>query len=320
MKIKESKTRLWSKLGSRATFGMAILELAKEREDFYVLSADLCASSGLVRFRELFPDRFINMGIAEQNMIGVAGGMAKEGIPIFATSFAPFISMRASEQVRMNMGYMQLNVKTVGLGSGLIMAQLGNSHYGLEDVSIMRAIPNMTVVSPADCTEIVKAVECIAEYRGPVYLRLTGGQGNPVVYKEDFDYTIGKANILSEGRDVAIIATGTMVYQSLEAARFLAEVGISATVIDMHTIKPLDKECLDSLLQYKLLVTVEEHTVYGGMGSAVSEYLAIKKEKPAQLLIGIDDYFPHAGDYAYMLEQCGLTGRKIFEKIMTEMK
>ena len=216
IEIKKANARLWSRLGSRAAFGMAINELAKERKDFYVMSADLCSSSGLGQFAKAFPDRFINMGIAEQNMVGAAAGFADDGTPVFASSFSPFISMRASEQVRLNMGYMQKNVKTVGLGSGLILAQLGNSHFGLEDVSVMRSIPNMTVVNPADCTEVVKAVEAVEAYDGPVYLRLTGGPGCPVVYAEDYDFKIGTAVRLQEGKDVAIVAS----YQS-NIAKFL---------------------------------------------------------------------------------------------------
>ena len=196
IEIKKANARLWSRLGSRATYGMAINELAKERKDFYVMSADLCSSSGLGQFAKAFPNRFINIGIAEQNMVGVAAGFADDGTPVFASSFSPFISMRASEQVRLNMGYMQKNVKTVGLGSGLILAQLGNSHFGLEDVAVMRSIPNMTVVNPADCTEVVKAVEAIEAYNGPVYLRLTGGPGNPVVYSEDYEFKIEEGKIL----------------------------------------------------------------------------------------------------------------------------
>ena len=141
IEVKKNKAKLWSRLGARATFGQAILEMARERDDFYAMSADLCQSSGMIKFRDEFPERFINAGIAEQNMIGVAAGLAKDGTNVFATSFAPFVTMRACEQVRMNMGYMQLNIKTVGLGSGLIMAQLGNSHFGIEDASVMRAIP-----------------------------------------------------------------------------------------------------------------------------------------------------------------------------------
>lgn len=317
MDVKKSKTKLWSKLGSRAVFGMEILDLAEKRDDFLVLSGDLVHSSGLARFQEKYPERCINMGIAEQNMIGVAGGLAKAGTAVFATSFAPFITMRAAEQVRMNLGYMGLNVKTVGLGSGLVMAQLGNSHFGLEDVAVMRAIPNLTIVSPADCTEIVKAVDAIVEYNGPVYLRLTGGQGNPVVYQEDYVFELGKAIKLRFPARVTFIAAGTMVHEALVAADLLEEKGISAGVVDMHTIKPIDVAILDEIaLKSELIVTVEEHTIIGGLGSAVAEYLALKKEKPRQLILGIQDVFPHAGSYEYLLEQCGLTAKQIALKTL----
>ena len=315
IEIKKSKARLWSRLGARAVYGQAILEMAKERDDFYAISADLCQSSGLVRFRDEFPDRFINAGIAEQNMIGIASGLARDGTCVFASSFAPFITMRACEQVRMNMGYMQLNVKTVGIGSGLVMSQLGNSHFGIEDASVMRAIPGMTVIEPADGVEIVKAVEALCDYDKPAYLRLTGGPGIPVVYDEDIDFRIGKAINVRDGNDICIIATGTMVYYAKQAVELLSENGIDAALIDMHTIKPLDEDCIDAQLDKKLIVTVEEASIVGGLGSAVAEHMALKKNKPPQLMIGINDCFPHAGNYEYLLEQCGLTGRKIAEDI-----
>lgn len=315
MKVTRAKTKLWSRLGARATFGQAILETAKERNDFYVISADLAQSSGLVRFRDEFPDRFFNVGIAEQNMIGVAAGLAKDGTNIFATSFAPFITMRACEQVRMDMGYMQLNIKTVGLGSGLIMAQLGNSHFGIEDVSVMRAIPGMTVIEPADGTGIVKAVEALCDYDKPAYLRLTGGPGLPVVYEEDINFQIGKCIKVREGKDVSIIATGTMVHCSKVAADVLAEKGIEASVIDMHTIKPIDGKCVDDESDKKLIATVEEATIVGGLGSAVAEHLSMNKNRPPHLMLGIKDFFPHAGSYGYLLEQCRLTGEQIAEDI-----
>lgn len=311
IEINRSKARLWSRLGARATLGQAILEAAKERDDFYVMSADLAQSSGLVRFREEFPERFINAGIAEQNMIGLAAGMAKDGTNVFATSFSPFVTMRACEQVRMNMGYMQLNIKTIGLGSGLIMAQLGNSHFGIEDGAVMRAIPGMTVIDPADGVEIVKTVEALCDYNKPAYLRLTGGPGLPIVYEGDIDFQIGKAIQVRNGKDISIIATGTMVHYSKVAAELLAQKGIDAAVIDMHTIKPLDSACVDAQLDKKLIVTVEEASIVGGLGSAVAEHLAAKRNKPAQLLLGIKDCFPHAGSYQYLLEQCGLTGEQI---------
>lgn len=315
IEIKKNKVKLWSRMGARATFGQAIIEMARERQDFYAMSADLCQSSGMVKFREEFPDRFINAGIAEQNMIGIAAGMAKDGTNVFATSFAPFVTMRDCEQVRMNMGYMQLNVKTVGLGSGLIMSQLGNSHYGIEDASVMRSIPGMTVIEPCDGVEIVKAVEALCDYNKPAYLRLTGGPGIPVVYEDDIDFKIGKAIKVRDGKDVAIIATGTMVYYGLKAAQMLSEKGVDAAVVDMHTIKPLDCETVEEQLDKRLLVTIEEASIVGGLGSAVSEYISIKKNKPPQLMLGIKDFFPHAGSYEYLLDQCDLTAEKIARDI-----
>lgn len=315
IQITKRDAKIWSRMGARATYGMAIMEMAKQRDDFYVMSADLCQSSGLFKFREEFPDRFINSGIAEQNLIGVAAGLAKDGTCVFASSFSPFVTMRACEQVRMNMGYMQLNVKTVGLGSGLIMAQLGNSHYGIEDGSVMRVIPGITVVNPADGVEIMKTVEALCDYPHPAYLRLTGGPGLPIVYEDDIDFQIGKAINVREGKDIAIIACGTMVYYAKQAAEILAEKGIEASVIDMHTIKPLDTGAVDAELGKKLIVTVEEATIVGGLGSAVAEHLAPKKVKPAQLMLGIKDTYPHAGTYQYLLENCRLTGPQIAEDI-----
>lgn len=319
IEINKSKAKLWSRLGARAAFGSALLELAKTRDDFYAVSADLCQSSGLLKFRDEFPDRFVNAGIAEQNMIGIAAGLAKDGTNVFATSFSPFVTMRACEQVRMNMGYMQLNIKTVGLGSGLIMAQLGNSHFGIEDASVMRTIPGMTVIEPCDGAEIIKAVEALCDYTKPVYLRLTGGPGLPIVYENDFDYQIGKAIRVRDGKDISIIAAGTMVYYGLKAAELLEEKGINASVLDMHTIKPLDGEALEAELDKKLIVTIEEATVVGGLGGAVAEFMAIKKNKSSHLILGIKDRFPHAGSYEYLLKQCGLTADQIAEDILAAL-
>lgn len=317
--ITRRDVKLWSRLGARAVFGQAILEMASIRDDFYVMSADLGQSSGLMRFRDEYKDRYINSGIAEQNMIGVAAGLAKDGSNVFASSFSPFVTMRACEQVRMDMGYMQLNIKTVGLGSGLIMSQLGNSHYGIEDSAVMRAIPGITIIEPADGVEIFKAVEALCDYKGPAYLRLTGGPDLPIVYDCDFDYQIGKSIRLSEGKDICIIATGTMVYYAKKAADLLQEKGISSTVLDMHTIKPLDREAINNEIGKNLIVTIEEASVIGGLGSAVAEFLANKKDKPPQLLLGIQDVFPHAGSYEYLLRECGLTPEQITESILESL-
>lgn len=309
--------RTWSMLGSCGAFGMAALELPDIDDTTVIVTADLCSFSGLDRFRNKFPDRLYNVGIAEQNMIGIAAGMTKEGFNAFATTYATFASTRSCDPVRVNMGYMGLGIKLVGLTSGLSVGILGATHMSIEDIAIMRAIPRLTVLSPADCTETVKATLAAAMHDGPVYLRLTGGMNNPVVYKEDYDFQIGKAITLREGNDITIIATGTMVYQSLEAAKILENNGISSTVIDMHTIKPLDTTVLDKAFeQAKLIVTVEEHSVIGGLGGAVAEYKSKHINSPVQLTIGIEDSFPHAGEYGYLLEKCGLTAPQIAKQIL----
>jgi transketolase len=319
LEITSKNARQWSRLGSRGVFGQAILSLAETKKDLMVLSADLGSSSGLSRFKNAFPDKFINIGISEQNMIGVAAGLAKEGSVVFATSFAPFIAMRSSEQIRMNMGYMDLNIKAVAIGSGIAMAFLGNSHYGIEDASIMRSIPNLTVVSPADCGEIVKTVLAAAEYEGPMYIRLTGEANNPVVYKEDYNFEIGKAITLREGSEITIIANGTMVYESLEAAKILELEGLSATVVNMHTIKPLDTSVIDkAVASSKLIVSVEEHSVIGGLGSAIAEYKTAHRNAPPQLIIGLPDKFGKVGEHRYLLEKYGLTAKQIAEKIVKQ--
>jgi transketolase len=316
IEITPSNVRQWSRLGSRGVFGQAILAIAKNYPQMIVMSADLGNSSGLDRFKKTYPDQFLNIGIAEQNMIGVASGLAKEGYNVFATSFAPFISMRAAEQIRMNLGYMEMNVKAVAIGSGISMAFLGNSHYGIEDAAVMRAIPNMTVVSPADCAEIFKVVEAAAKFKGPMYIRLTGAVNNPPVYTEEYDFEIGKAITLKEGSDVKIIACGTMVHESLEAAKILEEQGISVGVINMHTIKPLDTEAIDKVIgKSKVLVTIEEHSVIGGLGSAVAEYVCQFKNTPPQLRLGLPDAFGKTADYRYLLEKYDLVGSKIAQNI-----
>lgn len=316
LEITPSNARQWSRLGSRGVFGQAILSLGADHPDLMVMSADLGNSSGLDRFKASFPDQFLNIGIAEQNLVGVAGGLAKEGYNVFVTSFAPFISMRAAEQVRMNLGYMALNVKAVAIGSGLAMAFLGNSHYGIEDAAVMRAIPNLTVVCPADCAEIVKTVQAAARFQGPMYIRLTGAVNNPVVYSEDYEFTIGKAIWLREGSDVTLVAHGTMVYESLEAAKLLEAEGVSAAVLNMHTLKPLDTDALDKALAgSRALVTVEEHSLIGGLGAAVAQYKAPLRHSPPQLSLGLPDEFVAAADYRFMLERHGLVAASIAARV-----
>lgn len=313
----------WSRLGSRASFGQAMLYLGQKKENLMVLSADLGRSSGLGRFQNDFPDKFVNVGISEQNLVGVAAGLAKEGSVVFATSFSPFIGMRASEQVRMNLGYMNMNVKAVALGAGFSMGFLGNSHYGIEDCAVMRSIPNLTVVSPADCGEIFKTVIAAADFDGPMYIRLTGETNNPVVYEQDYDFQIGKAVTLKDvsNPDVTIIAAGTMVYHSMQAAKNLEAAGLSVAVVNMHTIKPLDTSVLDKAFSNsKLIVTAEEASVVGGLGSAVAEYKAGFASAPPQLILGIPDEFGPIAEHLYLLEKYGLTGEGLAKTIISKFQ
>ncbi len=308
--------RICSKLGQRGSFAMAMEEIAALDNELVLMTADLATLTGLNRFKEKFPDRFLNVGIAEQNMICIAAGMAKEGKNVFATTYANFLAMRAYEQIRIQLGYMGFNVKVVGTGSGLAMGMSGNTHYSIEDLALMRAIPGLMVVSPADGAETVKVITEAAKYQGPIYIRLGGVLNNPIVYTEEYPFELGKAIQLRSEGDVSIIATGTMVYESLVAADMLNEKGISASVIDMHTIKPLDTSIIhDTCTHSKLIVTVEEHSVIGGLGGAVAEYLSGIPNTPQLIRIGIPDKFQQVGDYQYLLKSNNLTGPQIASRI-----
>jgi len=318
--VNPQNAMLWSRMNSRVAFGNAMYEIAKRDERVLVLTADVAASSGLEKLRDEMPGRVISCGIAEQNMICMAAGLASEGYRVFAVSFAPFASMRCFEPVRQYVGYMKANVCVVGIASGLSMGVGGNTHYGMEDIALMRTVPGMTVLSPADCTETVLMTEAAAGFTGPTYLRLTGVGGNPIVYKAPYELEIGKAVTLKEGRDIALIGTGTMVNECIRASRVLEKAGLSTAVIDMHTVKPLDTGAIDRVMGARLIVTAEEHSVIGGLGDAAASYLAERKNSPRLLKFGINDAFLHAGDYPYMLEQTGLTARAMADRILTTME
>ena len=318
MEINRINIRTWSMLGARRTFGTVMDLYASEFDKVFVMSGDLQSSSGLDRFVNNHPDKYKSAGIAEQNMVGIASGLAANGVVPFVTSFSPFITGRCYDQIRMHCGYMHNNVKLVGLAAGIGVGIQGNSHYGLDDVALMRAIPGLVIVEPADCTEVAKAVKAIYEFDGPVYLRLVGEAGAPIVNKADYEFEIGKSITMREGEDITIIASGTMVYQSLQAAKTLSDKGIECKVVNMHTIKPLDKKALDAIKSKNVFV-IQEANVIGGLGSAVTEYMAGKKNCPQITIMGINDEFPHAGSYKWMLAQTGLDAEHIAEKIQAKL-
>jgi len=310
----------WSKLGHRNSFGESIIHLAREREDVVIVNADITTTARLVNFKNEFPDRIFNVGIAEQNLIGFAAGLAREGLMPFAVTVAAFVPMRCAEQMRMMLGYMNLNGRVVGIESGCRFGPLGNTHFAMDDIAVTRVIPNFTVISPADPHEIYKTVFAVAEHEGPVHIRLTGAPGFPLLYPDDFDFEIGKAIEYRPGKDVAIITTGSVLWEGIRAAEILEKKGISARIIDMHTLKPLDLDMLDSVFaENDLVVTVEEHSVIGGLGSAVAEYKAGFENAPKQVMCSLGDSFKKIGDYEFHMKNAGLVAEDIAEKVVMNL-
>lgn len=315
-KIDQAEVQELSKLGSRGAFGRGLMLAAEEDDNLLVLSADLAGTSRVQQFADKYPDRFFNAGIAEQNMTTVASALAQEGNTVFCTSFAIFSALRACEQVRTDVAYMNANVKIVGADAGVTIGTQGYTHYAVEDISVLRAIPNLTILCPADGVETAKATIAAARHRGPVYLRLTGKGGFAPVYQEDYPFTIGKAVRLREGDTVAILAAGTIVHEALQAAEMLAEQGIQAEVADFHTIKPLDTAYLHELVgRVKLIVTAEEHSVLGGLGGAVCEEVAALGAGVPVLRCGLPDSFASIADYRDQLQRFGLTAGLLAERI-----
>ena len=306
------------KKSTRVAYGEALVKLGKVNKDVVVLEADLSKSTMTAYFKKEFPERHINVGIAEADMIGTAAGIATTGKIPFASTFAHFAAGRAFDQVRNSVAYPQLNVKICPTHAGVSLGEDGGSHQSVEDVALMRAIPGMVVLSPADAVETEKMVFAVAEYEGPVYVRL-GRLNIPVLFDENYKFEIGKAATLREGNDVAILATGLMVSEALEAAKLLEEKGLKARVVNVSTIKPLDTETvLKAAKECKFIVTSEEHSVIGGLGSAVSEYLS--EVHPAKVVKhGIQDVFGQSADGETMLTNYGLRAKDIVEIVLKNL-
>ena len=303
------------KIATRESYGNALVELGKEHEDLVVLDADLAAATKTGMFKKVFPERHIDCGIAECNMIGIAAGLSTAGKVPFASSFAMFAAGRAFEQVRNSVGYPHLNVKIGATHAGISVGEDGATHQCNEDIALMRTIPGMVVINPSDDVEARAAVKAAYEYQGPVYLRF-GRLAVPVINdRPDYKFEIGKGDTLREGKDVAIIATGLCVNSALEAAEKLAADGIEAKVVNIHTIKPLDEELVVAAAkECGKVVTVEEHSVIGGLGSAVCDVLCEKAPTPV-LKIGVQDVFGESGPAVKLLEKYKLDGQGVYEQV-----
>ena len=303
------------KIATRDGYGNALAELGREHEDVVVLDADLAAATKTGVFKKEFPERFIDCGIAEENMMGVAAGLAAAGKVPFASSFAMFAAGRAFEQVRNSIGYPHLNVKIGASHAGISVGEDGATHQCNEDIALMRTIPGMVIINPSDAVEARAAVRAAYEIDGPVYMRF-GRLAVPVINdRPDYKFEVGKGIVLREGKDVAIIATGLCVNSALEAAEKLAEEGIQAKVINMHTIKPLDEDLVvEAAKETGKVVTVEEHSVIGGLGSAVCDVLC-EKLPTSVLKIGVNDVFGESGPAVKLLEKYRLDGQSVYEQI-----
>lgn len=364
MEISSKNIKMWSRLGQRGTvFGIAMPEIAENYDKIKLVTADLSLLSGMDRFIQSYPDKFLNVGIAEQNMIGISAGLAMSGYNVFATTYASFIAVRSLEHVRQHLSFLGCNVKIIGSSAGVVAAKSGVSHWATEDIAFTRVLPNMQVFSPADSLEAYKVMEYAAKTEGPMYIRLSGGLNCPIVYKEDYEFIPGRMQIIKSGIwqknddglhnssdpsnekltvKVAIIATGLMVSRAMEAADIIEtklneldniseeisdnesennNIIAEYSVFNMHTIKPLDREGLDRIFtEYDIVITVEEHNVLGGMGSAVAEYKATKENTPRQVFIGFNDSFYPAGNQDFVLDEAGLSSEKIAERIMSELR
>ncbi|ERT68444.1 hypothetical protein HMPREF0202_01689 [Cetobacterium somerae ATCC BAA-474] len=302
------------KKSTRQAYGEALVELGRQNNNIVVLDADLTKSTKTNLFQEAFPERHINVGIAEADLIGTAAGLATCGKIPFASTFAMFAAGRAFEQIRNTVAYPKLNVKIAPTHAGISVGEDGGSHQSVEDISLMRSIPGMVVLSPADATETKKMIFAAAEYNGPVYIRM-GRLDVPVLFDDSYDFQIGVANTIKEGTDVTILATGLMTARALEAAEKLQAEGVSVRVINVGTIKPLDGETvLKAAQETKFIVTAEEHSVIGGLGSAVSEFLS-ETHPTLVKKVGIYDVFGQSGKAEELLEKYELTATKLISVI-----
>lgn len=301
-------------LDPRKVFGDTLLKLGRENKRIMAVSCDSASGGGMGDFFKLFPERSVEVGISEQNAVGICAGLAKQGMIPVLVAITPFITMRAYEQVRDDVGYMNMNVKLIGSGGGLAYSTLGSTHQAIEDVALMRTIPNMTIFSPCDGTDVSEALKMAVETEGPVYIRMPR-QPREVIANER-DLKMGKAEILKDGRDVAIMATGPVVEEAQVAAEILKKDGIDAAVLGFMTIRPLDEEMIKKYAgKVKKIVTVEEHSVINGFGTAVAQCLAPLRFKPPVHIIGIKEGAKETGPYKELLDHYGLTGERIAEKI-----
>jgi transketolase len=323
MKIDNKNIDLWSKMGSRAAFGMCLLDIQKEFENLQVVTSDVSTSAGLDRFKKISPEKYTDVGISEQNLIGVATGLSEVGYNVITTTFSPFQILRCCEQIKNNLGYMKSKITMVGLASGLVLGTLGFTHASIEDVGAIRSIPNINIISPADSLETVKSIYASLNQNQSTYIRLTGGQPNPKVYEDDYNFQIGKAIKMREGDEIAVLACGARVKDVIDASKDIYKnLNKKISVYNFHTIKPIDEKEIFQISQtHKYILTVEEHNIIGGLGSAVAEVLGSIPNQNVELIrLGIKDNYPSGGEYSHLINLLNLDAKSLYKFFVELLK
>ena len=318
--IDRKTIRFLSHMGARGVLGQAVYDLAKDGKAFYAISADLSRASGFERLKKEFPEKVLNAGIAEANMLGMASGLASSGIPVIATTWATFASSRVADQVRNYMGFMKSNVKLIGLDSGFENNKFGYSHTNGPDIAIMSSVPNILVLAPADGIELYMSIVSAVEYNGPVYIRMTGGSRLPIIHNENYSFNLFNAEILRDGKDIVFISNGAILSIVCNVADKLNNLGHSCKIINMHTMNPMDCSVLQGIISASLIVTVEEHPRNGGLGSMIASYCAeIGNYPPLELITSKDEFTP-AGSYEYALAYNNLDEDSIMNRVVERLK
>ena len=319
IEITKKNIRVWSMLGMRRILGPAIKDLVEQDRRVLFATADTGRYYAYDDLLRTYPENVVDVGIAEQNLIGASAGLQNEGFNVYAVTYATFLTARALDQIRVSLGYMGIGVKLIGEAGGMCDGNFSATHMGLEDISNVRNIPNMRVITPADGMELVKTLTALRDAEYPAYVRMTGRFPIPVIYKEDYDFRIGKAVTLREGKDIAFVSNGTLLGDVLKAADLLAEQGVDCKVVNLHTVKPLDEEALREIAGYKLVVTAEEHLLYGGLGSALAEFYAQEPVRPRMLMLSVGTEYPRAAEYPDLLKNCGLDAESMANRIIEEI-
>ena len=320
IEITKKNIRVWSMLGMRRILGPAMKDIIEQDKKVLFATADTGRYYAYDDLLRTYPENVVDVGIAEQNLIGASAGLQNEGFNVFAITYATFLTARALDQIRVSLGYMGIGVKLIGEAGGMCDGNFSATHMGLEDISNVRNIPNMRVITPADGMELVKTLTALRDAEYPAYVRMTGRFPIPVIYKEDYDFRIGKAVTLREGKDIAFVSNGTLLGDVLKAADLLAEQGVDCKVVNLHTVKPLDEEALREIAGYKLVVTAEEHLLYGGLGSALAEFYAQEPVRPRMLMLSVGTEYPRAAEYPDLLKNCGLDAESMANRIIEEIQ